>query len=168
VVINNIEHHLNTGEVQRFHHGSKFIQADKRVFGATVAEMGRKEGDWIVAPVFANFYRGSLCIELKNRQEFDCSDTQRLQIRNFLYDPELSPPICDCDAGLRVARKSRNVHFVNDGRLERTVKGCVTFPVEKIQVGDYTFHRGCCVVTRLTRGGSTVCRPAATPCRMGQ
>jgi hypothetical protein len=91
--------------------------------------MHGEERDRRVTPIIDQPGRSILRIELKDRHQFDCSDAEFLQIRNFLDETCVRALLVFVDTGAAMTRKTAHVHLVYDrpggGALERRV----TFPI---------------------------------------
>ena len=158
VVIDHVENHLDACTMQLFHHGSKLIQAAKRIPGGTVGQMGSKKGYWVVPPVVGAL-RGSIPgIELIHRQKFDRCDAQFLKVRNLLDHAEIGTSVGRSHPGVGVARESRYMHFIDDASTKRSIKRPITLPIKGTQIDQYTFHARRGVVSRLTGSSSIIVR----------
>jgi hypothetical protein len=156
VVAYHVKDDFDDGTMQFLHHGPKLIQADLRVAACTVGQMGSEKRHWAVARVITETREGILSVELEDGQELDRCDTQCLKIRNLIDDSEIGASPYRSDTGIRIARKPRDMHLIDDCPAERPPEGRIRFPIERSEIHHDTFHRGGCVIPRLRGIGSII------------
>jgi hypothetical protein len=115
-----------------------------RITVDTVARVRAEESQRGVAPIVPNRLarrteRDVRVVELADRQQFDRRNAQRLEIRDFLdHSGERAGLL---DAGTRRAREAADVHFVDDGLVERPLERPVAFPVVVRGIDESAAHR---------------------------
>src|SRR6185437_9037805 len=122
VVVHYIENYLDTGLVKGLHHVTELVQASQRITSGGVPTVRRKKGHRTIAPVVLQTRWRILSVELENRHQLDCGDSQILQVRNLLDQPRIRASFLLGDAGVCIPRESGNVHFIKHSAGERMVE----------------------------------------------
>ena len=139
VAEHDVQDDLDAGLVEGFDHVAELSGWLARAPIDTVAAMGGKESDRVVAPVVGDAGacglagRGRdvilnvLLIELLDRKQLDGGDPEGAQVGDLVDEAGKGAGVRY--AGGRVSRESADVHLIDHGLVERSVERCIAFPV---------------------------------------
>ena len=141
MVEDDVENDLDAATVQRLDHVAELVDRPQRAAAGTVGGMRRKERDRRIAPIVHQTRRAILYIECEYRKKFDGSDTEMLQVRDFLHEAAKCATNVFGDVRARMAREAFHVQFINDGARGRSLQCGVALPVVGMRIHDNALHR---------------------------
>ncbi len=114
-------------------HLLELIDLGTRFFAGSIPSMGRKEREWVVAPVVVDLFLLAAPIQdgvLVDRHEFDCGDSQRLEIGDLFDHAQVGARVLNF-GGARL-REPAHVHLVDDGLRELAAQMPISLPIEVV------------------------------------
>jgi len=86
---------------------------------------------------------------MKYRQEFNCSDAEFLEIRNFFDQTGIRSAGLLRDARTGMTGKPAHVHLVHDGLDGGKFERGITLPIVRVHIHHHALHGGGAIVSRL-------------------
>ena len=143
VVVDHVEHDLDTGVVHRAHHALELLYLLSAIPGGGVAALRREESDGVVAPVIAKplIEQGRILHELVNRHELEGGDAELLQVLDHsrMSESGVGAALLDRDVGVQL-RKSLDMGLVDHGVVVWHSRVSIAGPVEE-GIDDDAHHR---------------------------
>src|SRR5512139_1360645 len=102
MVVDDVQEDLNSGPVQRLDHIPELIEHPQRIAAGTVAVMRGEKRQGGIPPVIAQSRGTILLVKGEDGEQFDCSDSEVLQVWGFFRKPGISAAPGGCNAGARM------------------------------------------------------------------
>ncbi len=132
VVVDDVEHHLDAGAVQRLHHALELVHHVERA-GAGVARVGREVPERVVAPVVAEplGLEEPLVHRVVHREELHRGDAERLEVVDDRRVREAAVGPAEVLGDLGVAHgEAAHVRLVDDEARPGDARALHALPVE--------------------------------------
>src|SRR5205807_7889725 len=127
--------------MESFHHIAKLVDRAKRFLARAVGLVRREKRNRRVSPVVDQSGRTVLSIELEDRQQFDCSDPEILEIGYFLDQSRIGAAYVLSNAGTGVSSEAADVHFIYDGSRGQLFQWGICFPIIGVGIDHHALHR---------------------------
>src|SRR3972149_2657938 len=102
--------------------------------------MRREKSNRAVAPVIRQRWSRILFIELLNRQQLDCGDTEALQVWNLFDQSRIGAAPMRLQAGTRMACEAADVQLIDRGPTIEIARRDIVLPVVGIGIDDDALH----------------------------
>src|SRR5690348_13232000 len=119
--------------------------------------MRGEERDRLVAPVVHLAGRTILRVELEHGKELNGGNPELLQIRDFLDYTSVGAAFGFIDSRAGMARKSSNVHLVDNRPRRELLEWRITVPIIAGRIDHHALHCGCAGVAGAAGCAALIC-----------